>query len=116
SVLFDKRDPENPRIQIRGLSTLSDEIAKPLIVVDNFPYEGDITALNPNDVESITILKDAAASSIWGARAGNGVIVITTKKGKFSQPFRVNASANVTIAEKPNLFSIPEIPASDFID
>src|SRR3546814_239175 len=60
SVLFDKRDPDNPRIQIRGLSTLTDEIAKPLIVVDNFPYEGDITAFNTNDVESIRILKDAA--------------------------------------------------------
>src|SRR3546814_19841744 len=84
--------------------------------MDNFPYEGDITALNPNDVESITILKDAAASSIWGARAGNGVISITTKTGKFDQPFRVTANVNVTISEKPNLFTITEIPTSDFID
>src|SRR5690606_18858287 len=82
-------------IQIRGVSSMTAN-AKPLIVVDGFPYDelnssffADSTAigvgdLNPNDIESITVLKDAAAASIWGVRAGNGVIVITTKKGKFN--------------------------------
>lgn len=65
---------------IRGLSTLTMTIQKPLIILDNFEYQGDINNLNPNDVESITILKDAAAGSIWGAKAANGVIVITSKK------------------------------------
>lgn len=71
-------------ISIRGQSTLFAN-TKPLIVIDNFPYDGDLNTINPNDVESITVLKDAAAASIWGARAGNGVIVITTRKGKDNQ-------------------------------
>ncbi len=80
-MLFDNRNPNETKIQIRGLSTLSIE-SQPLIILDNFPYECDINNINPNDVENVTILKDAASASIWGARAGNGVIVITTKKGK----------------------------------
>lgn len=65
---------------IRGISTFDD--AKPLVVVDGFPIEGDIESINPNDIDQVTILKDAAASSIWGAKASNGVVVITTKSGK----------------------------------
>ncbi len=64
---------------IRGFSTIFSNNS-PLIIVDNFPFPGDINDINPNDIESITFLKDAAAASIWGARAANGVIVITTKK------------------------------------
>lgn len=115
-VLFDRRDPANPKIQIRGLYTLTSTIAQPLIVVDNFPYEGDINNFNPNDVESITILKDAAAASIWGAKAGNGVIVISTKKGHFDQKPVISFNSNLTILDKPDLFALPQIPASDFID
>ncbi len=66
--------------QIRGISTLYGD-KQPLIVVDGFPIEGTFNSINPNDVESVTVLKDAAAASIWGARSANGVIVITTKKG-----------------------------------
>ncbi|SPZ88258.1 Outer membrane receptor for ferrienterochelin and colicins [Sphingobacterium multivorum] len=66
-------------IRVRGLATIQSD-ASPLIVVDNFPYDGDISSINPNDIDNITILKDGATASIWGARAGNGVIVITTKK------------------------------------
>lgn len=50
--------------------------------MDGFPIQGDFSSINPNDVESVTVLKDAAAASIWGARSANGVIVVTTKKGK----------------------------------
>jgi len=100
---------------IRGLSTIKGPRA-PLVIVDNFPYEGDLNNINPNDVESITILKDAAASSIWGTRAGNGVIVITTKKARFSQPLRVEVNSNISIAEKPGLFYYNNIGPSDFID
>lgn len=88
---------------IRGRSTLFAN-TKPLIVVDNFPYDGDLNNINPNDVASITILKDAAAASIWGAFSGNGVIIITTKKAKLNQPLKVEFNANVTIGEKPDLY------------
>ena len=91
---------------IRGRSTiLGDD--KPLVVVDNFPYEGDIGTLNPNDVESISILKDASAASIWGTRAGNGVIVITTKKGRYATKPKVSIDASLTIGQKPDLFEAP---------
>lgn len=88
---------------IRGMSTIFGN-AKPLIVVDNFPFDGDITNLNPNDVESITVLKDATAASIWGARSGNGVIVITTKKGRQNKPLSISINSNVNLSEKPDIF------------
>src|SRR6185312_9924022 len=102
-------------ISVRGLSTINGPL-DPLIVLDNFIYEGDIENINPNDIESITILKDAAAASIWGARAGNGVIVITTKKGKFNQKLRVQFSTSFITTEKPDILSLPEISSSDAID
>lgn len=68
--------------EIRGQTSLNKDNARPLIVVDGFPVEGEFSSINPNDVESVTILKDAAAASIWGARSANGVIVVTTKSGK----------------------------------
>lgn len=102
-------------ISIRGLATISGPL-DPLIVVDNFIYEGDIKNLNPNDIENISILKDAAAASIWGARAGNGVIVITTKKGKFNQKLKLSFGSNVIIAQKPKLSALPEMGINDYID
>ena len=102
-------------ILIRGPSTMLGP-RNPLIIIDNFPYEGDMNNINPNDVESITILKDAAAASIWGTRAGNGVIVITTKKGRFNQPLKVEVAANIKFYEKPDLFYIKNISTNDFID
>lgn len=118
-ILFDdsksKGDNKQLNFTIRGLSTINGP-QDPLIVVDNFPYDGDINNINPNDVESISILKDAAAASIWGTRAGNGVIVITTKKGKYNQPLSISFNSNVSIAAKPDLFSIDQISPSDYID
>ena len=72
--------------------------------------------INPNDIESVTILKDAAAASIWGTRAGNGVIVITTKKARYNQPLKVDFNTNVIIAAKPDLFAVPQMDIGDFID
>ncbi len=101
--------------QIRGISTMQAD-RKPLIVVDGFPLadidnlgSSDLTAfekINPNDVESITVLKDAAAASIWGARSANGVIVITTKRGKKKEGVNVNVSAQTSIAQKYKLNQI----------
>lgn len=116
SVLFDHRQGTTTPIQIRGISTLTWEASSPLIILDNFPYEGDINNINPNDIENITILKDAAAASIWGARAGNGVIVITTKKGQFNQPPRISLTSDVILTEKPDLFEQKNMSTSDFID
>ncbi|MFB2118727.1 SusC/RagA family TonB-linked outer membrane protein [Parapedobacter sp. 2B3] len=103
-------------VNIRGRSTIFAN-DQPLIVIDNFPYDGDINNINPNDVESITVLRDAAAASIWGVRAGNGVIVITTKRGTFNQNLSVNFTSNLTYGEKPNIFYNPNyLNSSDFID
>jgi TonB-linked SusC/RagA family outer membrane protein len=101
---FDRRADGQPSLTIRGRSTILAN-SQPLIVVDNFPYDGDINNINPNDVEKVTVLKDAAAASIWGSRAGNGVIVITTKKARLNQPLKIEFNANVTVGEKPNIFN-----------
>lgn len=116
SLLIDKRSPSQITYQIRGLSTLTGSAMMPLIILDNFPYEGDINNINPNNIESITILKDAAAASIWGARAGNGVIVITTKKPSRGTPLRVMMDAAVTRKPRPDLFTAYEVPVTDYIE
>jgi len=116
AVLFDRRNAGSPQISVRGVSTIESN-ASPLIVVDNFPYEGDIGNINPNDIESISILKDASASSIWGARAGNGVIVISTKRGKRQQPIKVAFNTNLTTGDRPDLFYDRRfLNAPEFID
>lgn len=109
-------NPQNKtNISIRGLSTINGPL-DPLIVLDGFIYEGNIENINPNDVDNITVLKDAAATSIWGSRAGNGVIVISTKRGKFDQPLQIGLSANTMVSGKPDLFNLPNISSSDYID
>lgn len=110
-------------INIRGISTIRANM-KPLIVVDGFPYEegsGDagqvlLNNLNPNDILSVTILRDAAAASIWGARSGNGVIVITTKKGRFNQRMNVQFSSSANFIEKPRLKSLNIMSSTDEIE
>ena len=114
-LLIDNNTGNPDGISIRGRSTLFSN-TEPLIVIDNFPYEGDINSINPDDIENVTILKDAAAASIWGVRAGNGVIVITTKKGKANQKPVVSFNTNLTIGAKPNLYYQPQLSSSDYID
>ena len=80
------------------------------------PYEGRVENINPNDIESITVLKDAAAASIWGARSGNGVIVITSKKGGFNRPATFNFTNMLSIAARPDLFAESKMSSSDYID
>ena len=91
--------------EIRGQTSLNTANARPLIVVDGFPVEGEFSSINPNDVESVTILKDAAAASIWGARSANGVIVVTTKKGALSaqKGAKIEVSAFVEVQPKIDL-------------
>ena len=70
-----------PSLQIRGASSISAG-TQPLYVVDGIPFEGDMNNINPADIESMTVLKDAASNALYGARGANGVIMITTKKAK----------------------------------
>ncbi len=118
-VSFDTKASGNAQrklsFNIRGLSSINGP-QDPLIVLDNFPYEGDINNINPNDVESITLLKDAAAASIWGARAGNGVVVIRTKKAKLNQKTALSFHSALISSEKPDLFSLPVMAPADYID
>ncbi|MDX5438012.1 MAG: TonB-dependent receptor [Pontibacter sp.] len=69
------------QIRIRGIGSVASS-STPLYVVDGAPYSGDLNAINPNDIESMTVLKDASAAALYGSRAANGVVVITTKGGK----------------------------------
>ena len=73
-----------PAIRIRGISSINAGNA-PLVILDGAPYDGDLNNLNAQDIESMTVLKDAASNALYGARGANGVILITTKKGKMDQ-------------------------------
>lgn len=117
SVLFNTNivtGANQSTITIRGRSTIFSN-PNPLIVIDNFPYTGDVNNINPDDVENITVLKDAAAASIWGAMSGNGVIVITTKKGKLNQKQKLSFNTSQTVGAKPNLYYLPILSSRDYI-
>ncbi|MBV8251517.1 MAG: SusC/RagA family TonB-linked outer membrane protein [Chitinophaga sp.] len=112
----------NPLL-IRGLSTLgiSDQLGNysgtnrnPLVVVDGIPMD-DVSYINPQDVEDITVLKDATAASIWGARAANGVIVITTKKGKANTKVKVQYDGFINFQGRPDLDYTPVLTSQQFI-
>lgn len=115
-LVFNREPGAKPNsISIRGQNTINAN-DQPLIVLDNFPYEGDLASINPNDIENVSVLKDAAAASIWGARAGNGVIVITTKKGRLNQPMQIAFNANITVGAKPDLYYVPAMTSADYIE
>lgn len=97
--------------QIRGQSTI-DSNSDPLVVIDGFPVEGGLELVNPNDVESVTFLKDAASASIWGSRSGNGVIVITTKKATRNAKLSISASAFTRVRQKMDLDYVNPIASS----
>jgi TonB-dependent starch-binding outer membrane protein SusC len=92
-----------PTIRIRGVNTFGDN--NPLYIVDGIPTQ-DVNTLNPSDIESIQILKDAAAASIYGSRASNGVIIITTKKGKTGVRVEYNVIGGYTVPDVDNVFNI----------
>uniref|UniRef100_UPI003D7FE50D SusC/RagA family TonB-linked outer membrane protein n=1 Tax=Pedobacter sp. TaxID=1411316 RepID=UPI003D7FE50D len=121
-----------PKIRIRGTVSLNGN-QDPLWVLDGIPLEGTtmpnlydkdnidelrnlpIAGLNPDDIADITILKDAAATAIYGARASNGVIVITTKKGK-KGPVSISFNANTFVASKPDLGKLNLMNATEKVD
>ncbi|HJT72962.1 MAG TPA: SusC/RagA family TonB-linked outer membrane protein, partial [Chitinophaga sp.] len=124
-------DRRNNTITIRGKNTLGvTDGSSPLIVIDGFPaidqsltnrLNGSASAgailsrYNPEDIESITILKDAAATSIWGAKAANGVIVITTKKG-VKNSSKINFGSNFSVSAPANMDHLNRMSSADYID
>lgn len=93
----------NGGMQIRGTGSIYAE-RSPLLVIDGLPVEGSIEDINPYDIESVTVLKDAAAAAIYGARASNGILVITTKRASRSTgKIDVDVSVNFTVYEKRNV-------------
>ena len=84
---------EDPSIRIRGIGTVNGS-SSPLYILDGVPYGGNISDLNPQDIESMSVLKDAASAALYGNRASNGVILITTKKGKQG---KLNMTADIKL-------------------
>jgi TonB-dependent starch-binding outer membrane protein SusC len=108
-------------IRVRGGSSLSAS-NKPLIVIDGLPIDNEgikgvsnmFSTINPNDIETFTVLKDASATAIYGSRASNGVIIITTKKGEKGAAPRVSYDGNISVSTKVN--SIDVMSADEFRD
>lgn len=107
------------KIRIRGESSLNAS-NDPLIVVDGVPLDNSglagnrnpLNIINPNDIESFTVLKDASAAAIYGNRASGGVIIITTKKSKLGQAFRLSYNGNVSVQSRTR--SVPVLSADEF--
>ena len=100
TVLNQHTPGEGSNLRIRGMTTIND--ANPLFVVDGIPGGN----YSPNDVESMTILKDAAAQSIYGARAANGVVLITTKSGKKNQKINMTVNIRQGISQNSNNYDL----------
>ena len=101
---------------LRGVGTFSGNVGyTPLIVIDNIPTDIPLENINPQDIESITVLKDAAATAIYGVRAANGVIVIVTKKGLHND-LRINVNTDLSYTFKPNVDRMHYASTSDLID
>lgn len=122
-----KVDPRTGSITVRGTNNYSGS-GNPLIVVDGFPQaeafafskrgvpgSSILSYMNPDDVESITVLKDAAAAAIWGSAASNGVIVVVTKKGKRGEPV-ISFNTTTTIGEKMDLSKLRIMNTAQYID
>lgn len=108
----------NVTFEIRGITSLNNATAQPLVVVDGFAIESGLSMINPNDVDNITILKDAAAASIWGARSANGVIVVTTKSGTARKgKTKVDFSSFIKVSPKIDLdYYMPYASSSEQVD
>lgn len=100
-------------VTIRGQGTFSANRA-PLVIVDGVPVEGADYKLNPDDIAQVTVLKDAAAASIWGIRSANGVIVINTKRGNRTGKTSVSYSSFTSVEEKVNLDDLHRLPSEKY--
>ena len=99
-VISSGKPGDNVSFRIRGISTINN--SEPLLVIDNVPTDMPLNALNMEDVESVDVLKDASATAIYGSRGANGVVIVTTKKGK-SGDGSISLSANWGIQEATNM-------------
>lgn len=98
------------KVRIRGFSSV-DGVNAPLYVVDGIPYEGNMNTINQSDIESITVLKDASATALYGSRGSNGVIVITTRKGKsgvYSVEVESKTGFAMELIDRYDMISSPE--------
>lgn len=92
-------EPGNPgAIRIRGVGTVND--ANPLVIIDGVPIDGPLVDVNPNDIESVEVLKDASASAIYGTRAANGVLIVTTKRGKSGEGLKMSVNGYSGISNR----------------
>ena len=85
-------------VRIRGIGSMGGSSTAPLYIVDGMPFSGSLNSINSADIETMQVLKDAASASIYGSRAANGVIVITTKKGKKGDKINIDFNASVSVA------------------
>ncbi|MDF2853377.1 MAG: hypothetical protein K0S31_4062 [Sphingobacterium multivorum] len=124
-------DPVKNSITVRGVNSFNTDgdSKRPLIVIDGFPaidqdlvknttqFDNNsiLSRLNPADIESVTVLKDAAAASIWGAQAANGVIVIETKKGRVGEPV-ISYNTSLSISAPADLNSLDRMTTAQYID
>ena len=89
---------QSVRMRLRGVSSINSS-SEPLFILDGSPISaGTFTALNPNDIESMTVLKDASSTAIYGSRAANGVVILTSKKGKRGSKATINISAQYGVS------------------
>ncbi|MGB7393679.1 MAG: TonB-dependent receptor [Pricia sp.] len=106
----------DPKIQIRAASSINGN-SDPLVVVDGYPISGSIATVNPNDIESLEVLKDAASAAIYGSRGANGVILITTKQGKEGKPrFSYNAYTSVSSRYRRDNINLTSGEWADILD
>ncbi|HEY1202372.1 MAG TPA: SusC/RagA family TonB-linked outer membrane protein, partial [Niastella sp.] len=108
---------DDDKLLIRGTSTFQPitVTTNPLVVIDGLPTEQPLSEINPYIIESITVLKDAAALSIYGSRSANGVVILTTKKPK-GNGLNISANADLFITPRPSLSSMHHASTSDLID
>lgn len=113
TVTTDRYATGEDAITIRGVGTFNARTS-PLVVVDGLPIEGGIESVNPYDIDNITVLKDAAAAAIYGARASNGVIVISTKRAK-EERVSIDFNADLVVSEKQQYDNFNWASAADII-
>lgn len=97
-IQSDGQPGSDPIIRIRGFGSINADSA-PLIVLDGVPYSGSLSSINPKDIESTSVLKDASSTSLYGNKASNGVLLITTKKGVKNQT-RINIDSKIGITQR----------------